>query len=103
LLGTVGEDTTMLTVAWPRPERELFAALLDNAEDAEEAVVKLAQRHRALLSVLIGKGLITAEEIQSVISERQAARSVDDLFDAARQERKKKRKELRDLLRGDGE
>jgi len=51
----------MLTVAWLRPERELFAALLDNAEDAEEAVVKLAQRHRALLSVLIGKGLITAE------------------------------------------
>jgi hypothetical protein len=58
-------------------ERYLFLALIEAVQDIEVLFHSVAHRHQALLVVLRDKGIITFEQYEDAVKERQAAGAVE--------------------------
>ena len=58
-------------------ERYLFLALLQAIEDIELLFHSMSHRHTALLTVLRNNELITPQQYEDAVRERQAAGAVD--------------------------
>jgi hypothetical protein len=58
-------------------ERYLFLALIEAVQDIEVLFHSVAHRHQALLVVLRDKGIITSEQYEDAVKERQAAGAVE--------------------------
>jgi hypothetical protein len=81
-------------------EREIFLILVEQLEETWGTIRQVAQAHRALLEVLVAKGVLTQDEYTAALKERAARTAVDDALDPEEQARLRRLEKFKRLIRG---